>query len=86
MATATAGHVHRLNGIGCVNHLSDVGRVTEELPQARPVAPPGLPNWSERRIPFTLELREPGPGLVLGCRAVNQTQIGSDFLALFPVK
>ncbi len=79
-------HVHRPNRVVRVNCFSDAGGVVKARRQARPVALPGLANRRELWIPLALEFREPGQSLVLGGRAVNQSQIGSDFHALFPAR
>lgn len=37
-------HVHRLNGVGCVDHLANLWRIVKERNDALPVAPPTLHN------------------------------------------
>jgi len=77
-------HVHRLDGILRVNHLSDVVRVVEERDDSLPISPPRLADGQIGTVPFVLELAQPLLGLIGAGRLVNALQIGIHLGAYFP--
>lgn len=49
-------HVHRLNGIGRVNHLANLWRIVKERNDALPVAPPTLHDGRIVFAPYRFKL------------------------------
>jgi len=68
--------VHRLDGVGGVDHLADLRREIEERCDPRPVASPGLSDRHVVVVPFGFELTEAQFGLVCRAGLINPLQVG----------
>lgn len=75
MPSRKLSSVHRLDGVGGVDHLADLRREIEERCDPRPVASAGLAN-RQVVVPFGLELTEAQFDLVCRAGLINPLQVG----------
>ena len=65
--------IDRLNGIGCIDHPTDILRIVKHRNEMIPMSAPLLGNHRILILPIRIKLLKGFQGLLFGCRLINRT-------------